>query len=33
MNDIRWSKTTGDYMMMQHKMNVKYNGSDEWQHT
>ena len=33
MNDIRWSKTAGDYMMMQRKMNAKYNRSDEWGRT
>ena len=30
MNDIRWSKTAGDYTIMQRKMIAKYNQSDEW---
>ena len=33
MNGIRWSKTAGDYMMMQRKMNATYNQSDERQRT
>ena len=32
-NDIRRSETSGEYNMIQHNMNVKYNRSDEWRCT